>query len=215
MIPLLRILHGGYQHSQMIQHAPFRRIYFLDVTRRKLTSFQPNFPSLNQMIPKSTHHSTRLISPSCSNSCPKLPVEVVKQTNKTLWLISLTCCMVIDMACTLRMFLPSTTIGAWYDDSCRIHSNSRVRPNMDQLPLTESLMCMVRNATSFLSDYHRSRSQVCVNPCASPRRNDIISHMASPLQPTAASGSLLSARNLFNSEFNLVRGPGDEPSWGW
>ena len=74
-------------------------------------------------------------------------------------------------------------------------------------------MCMGGNATNFLSDYHQSRSRVCVNPCTTPRRRDIT---ASTLRrgPTVVNETLLFARNLANSEINLARGPDGEPSWG-
>lgn len=218
MIPLLRISNGGYQHSQMIQHAPLEKKNTLDVARRKLKLFQPTFPSLNQMFPNYAHHLTSSISLSCFNNCHRSSAEVVRQTNKTLWPISLTRSTVIDMACTSRMLVRTTTIGACYNGSSRMHSNLRTRPNMDQLSLTKNLMCLGRNAVGFLSDYHRSRSQICVNACAAPRRHDITSHMASPLQhgPTAAAvnESLVFARNLGDSPSPNERGNEGQPSWG-
>lgn len=81
--------------------------------------------------------------------------------------------------------------------------NPENRPNMDPLALTESLMCLGANASGFLSDYHRSRSQICVNSCTpsnATRRNN----------PNAS----FSVRNLGDSEFEEEGGPDGEPSWG-
>jgi hypothetical protein len=88
---------------------------------------------------------------------------------------------------------------------------------MDQLSLSESLMCMGGGSSDFLSDYHSSRSLLCVNPCASSLRNDTLADVASTLH-YGRSGQLdttsLSDRNLENSETPWHKGVDGEPSWG-
>jgi hypothetical protein len=88
---------------------------------------------------------------------------------------------------------------------------------MDQLSLSESLMCMGGNASNFLSDYNEGRSLVCVNPCTSSRKRDTLPNMSSTLQygPAARLNiTSLSDRNLENSEIPWQMGVDGEPSWG-
>ena len=85
---------------------------------------------------------------------------------------------------------------------------------MDRLSLTESLMCLGDTANGFLSDYHGSRSQICVNPCtASNAKRNSLSEMAhGPIVPVA--NASFSIRNLGDSESETVQGSDGEPSWG-
>lgn len=88
------------------------------------------------------------------------------------------------------------------------------RPNMDRLALTESVMCLGGDASGFLSDYHRSRSQICVNPCtpSNARRNNLPEMAYGPIVPVA--NASFSVRNLGDSESDTAQGPDGEPSWG-
>ena len=92
--------------------------------------------------------------------------------------------------------------------------NLENRPNMDRLSLTESLMCLGDNANGFLSDYHGSRSQICVNPCTSSngRRDNLPEVVHDPIVPVA--NATFSIRNLGDSEDDTVQGSEGEPSWG-
>src|SRR5882762_11617298 len=83
----------------------------LDMSPKML---QPTFPPLKYTILQNTHHSITLISHSYYNNCHRSSVEV-KPSNKTSWPVSLIYSMVIDMACTLRILLASTTIGVCYN----------------------------------------------------------------------------------------------------
>ncbi|KDR82337.1 hypothetical protein GALMADRAFT_237588 [Galerina marginata CBS 339.88] len=104
-------------------------------------------------------------------------------------------------------------------------------PNMDRLSLSESLMCLGDDATNFLSDYHGSRSQVCVNSCpaasggsspsTSPTHDEFFKLNGRAIMPAfwegvakLANKSALLERNLGDSEHVTNTGPDGEPSWG-
>jgi hypothetical protein len=112
VIPLSRTSNDEYQHLRTIQHVPRDKSTSLDVSPKML---QPTFPSLKYTISQNAHHSITLISRSYYNNCHRSSVVEVKPSNKTSWPVSLICSMVIDMACTLRILLASTTIGACYN----------------------------------------------------------------------------------------------------
>jgi len=72
------------------------------------------------------------------------------------------------------------------------------------------LLCLGGIASRFLSDYHRGRSRVCVNPCT---LNRISPTIAQNLDVPVINSSI-SVRNLAQNEDPTAIGPDNEPSWG-
>lgn len=134
--------------------------------------------------------------------------------------------MVLITACVSRIYPRTLETGAFgYLLEVVLSLMSLPRPNMDQLSLSESLLCMGNDAINFLADYHNSRSQVCTNSCNLVSRRDTstsdfwrdgfagletIDNVGStPLEKAA-----LLSRNLGDSEHVSNTGPDGEPSWG-
>jgi hypothetical protein len=73
------------------------------------------------------------------------------------------------------------------------------------------------DAVEFLSDYHQSRTQVCVNPCSTPRRREMpILNEVPTLErasTAAVNESSLFARVLGESDLPWRTGPDGEPAW--
>ncbi|KAH9478589.1 Chitotriosidase-1 [Psilocybe cubensis] len=99
-------------------------------------------------------------------------------------------------------------------------------PNMDQLSLSESLLCMGNDAINFLADYHSSRTQVCTNSCNLVSRRDTSAsdfwhrgftsfENIDNVSSTASEKASLLSRNLGDSEHTTNTGPDGEPSWGF
>lgn len=126
------------------------------------------------------------------------------------------------MACIFRILLVFLMIGWFYDIylSRSAKLNLQNRPNMDPRSLSESLMCLGGNASTFLSDYHRTQSEICVNRCTtseSHTRRDGLPAMNSVLQLSpviSVNKTSTHTRNIADSEYEDVEGPDGEPSWG-
>ena len=128
--------------------------------------------------------------------------------------------MAIDMACIFQTLLVFIMIGSFYDiylsKLAKLYLQNR--PNMDRLSLLESLMCLGGNASTFLSDYHQTQGEICVNHCTTSRtRCDGLPAINSVLQlgpVIPVNKTSTQRRNIADSEYDNVSGADGEPSWG-